>query len=127
MGKFTKQLADELVKASKNAEWARKHKDVNDLIKILNQINPAKGVDANKGLWKKMNDKLKTEPWASDIKNREYPFNNKGKNLLEMINDAWTKFTSASLKDKSGNSGGRGNDKLGKETSIVDNEIWNPR
>ena len=127
LGKFTKQLADELVKASKNAEWARKHKDVNDLIKILNQINPAKGVDANKDLWKKMNDKLKTEPWASDIKNREYPFNNKGKNLLEMINDAWTKFTSASLKDKSGNSGGRGNDKLGKETSTVDNEIWNPR
>ena len=119
-------MADELVKASKNAEWARKHKDVNDLIKILNQINPAKGVDANKGLWKKMNDKLKTEPWASDIKNREYPFNNKGKNLLEMINDAWTKFTSASLKDKSGNSGGRGNDKLGN-ASIVDNEIWNPR
>jgi hypothetical protein len=46
--------AEKLAEASKNAEWARKHKDVNELIKILNQINPAKGVDANKDLWKKL-------------------------------------------------------------------------
>jgi hypothetical protein len=138
LGKFTKQLAEKLAEASKNAEWAGKHKDVNELIKILNQINPAKGVDANKDLWKKMNDKLKTEPWASDIKKQTPPFNvnlfnkisffgnNNGKNLLEMINDGWTNFTSAGLKGKSGDSGNRGNDKLGKG-SVVDNKVWNPR
>ena len=138
MGKFTKQLAEKLAEASKTAEWARKHKDVNELIKILNQINPAKGVDANKDLWKKLNDKLKTEPWASDIKGNKDPFdvslfnkisffgNNKGKNLLEIINDGWTNFTNSSLRDKSGDSGSRGNDKLGKG-SVVDNKVWNPR
>ena len=87
-------MAEELAKASKDPKWAGKHKDANELIKILNQINPAKGVEANKDLWIKMNNKLKTEPWASEIKKQTPPFNvslfnkisffanNKGKNLL---------------------------------------------
>ena len=133
-------MAEKLAEASKNAEWARKHKDVNSLIKLLNQINPAKGVDANKGLWEQLNKGLKTEPWASDIKGNEGPFNvsaynkinffskNKGKNLLEIVNSEWTNFANANLKDKSGNSGDRGNNALGKGTTVsADAKTWNPR
>ena len=138
LGKFIKQLAEKLAEASKNAEWAKQHKDVNSLIKLLNQINPAKGVDANKELWKTLNKGLKTEPWASEIKKNTPPFDvsaynkinffskNKGKNLLEIVNSEWTNFANANLKDKSGDSGDRGNNTLGK-ASIVDGQTWNPR
>ena len=86
-----------------------------------------------------MNKGLKTEPWASDIKGNRDPFNvsafnkinffskNRGKNLLEIVNSEWTNFANANLRDKSGdNSGSRGNDKLGK-ASTVDGQTWNPR
>ena len=125
-------------KASTDAEWAGKHKDVNSLIKLLNQINPAKGVDANKRLWEQLNKGLKTEPWASDIKGNRDPFNvsafnkinffskNRGKNLLEIVNSEWTNFVNASLRSKGGDGNSRGNDKLGKATT-VDGQTWNPR